>query len=281
MYYKEFLRVRRIFIGFAIALVSISVLVVAFAGHVHGSVSQAQPPAGHAVVAAAAATDANSEPNVGVQIQGDSAKAPLEVLFGIAGFIAAIFSMVIGCALSCENNGHLEIAWTRPASRIAYAMRTVLVDWISILAVFALVLGLSAAVVSIEGWWPHLHAEPSTVAISARLFAFPYAWYGLVSALTASMRGGAGLVSGLSWPVASVSIILQKLLQDHSIFGKVFAVINVVNPLLYTSFSDTESAAGSAINALVSGQGAAIAALACIALGGVAISLLQWRRLEA
>lgn len=279
MYYREFLRVRRVFIGFAIGLATITVLILLLNGHVSGSVSQGPATPGHAVVAAAAATD--NSPNVGVQIEGDGNKAPIEVLFGIAGFIAAIFGMVLGCALAGENNGHLEIAWTRPTSRTAYALRTAFVDWMGILAMFALVLGLCALIITLEHWWPHLHADASTGAIGARLFAFPFAWYGLVSALTASMRGGAGLVAGLSWPVASVSIILEKVLQHHSVFAGVLTVINYVNPLIYTSFSDTESSAGSSVVAAVNNEIVAVVALACIAVGGIAASILQWRRLEA
>jgi hypothetical protein len=281
MYYREFLRVRRVFIGFAIGLACITILVLLLTGHVSGSLSDAPPAPGHAVVAAAAATDNGHGPAVGMQIQGDSGKAPLEVLFGLAGFIAAIFAMVLGCALSGENNGHLEIAWTRPTSRTSYAVRTAFVDWIGILAMYALVLALSALIISVERWWPNLPADGATTAIAARLFVFPFAWYGLVSALTASMRGGAGLVAGLSWPVASVSIVLEKLLHNHSILAGVLSIINYVNPLLYTSFSDTESSSGSTVLTAVSSEAFAIVALACIAVGGIAAAVLQWRRLEA
>lgn len=281
MYYKEYLRVRRVFIGFGIALFSIAVLVVLLTGHVRGSLSMAHPDATNAMVAAAASTDANHAPTVGVQINGDSDKAPVEVLFAIAGFIAAIFATVVGCALASDNCGHLEVAWTRPASRAAYALQTAFVDWVGILTMFAFVLLLCGIIVAIEGWWPHLHIEPASMAIATRMFVFPFAWYGLVAALTASMRGGAGLVCGLSWPVASVAIVLEKLQHPHSIFAGILAVINTINPLLYTSFNDTESSAGSAVHALVGGQTVAVAALACIAVGGVAVSLLQWRRLEA
>lgn len=280
MYYKEFLRVRKIFTGFAICLVALFVLILVFSGHVSGSLSESQGAPRGAVVATAAQTDAGHLPSVGVQVEGGSDKAPIEILFAIAGFAAAIFGMVIGCALASENAGHLEVAWTRPASRVGYALRVTLVDAIGIITMFAFVLALSAALITIKGWWPDIHTDAASVPLAARLFAFPFAWYGLVAALTASLRGGAGLVAGLSWPVASIAIVLEKL-HPQSILGKILTVVNAINPLLYVSFSDTESTASSAIRALVSGQVAAVAALACIAVFGVAVSLIQWRRLEA
>lgn len=279
MYYKEFLRVRRFFIGFAIGIVAIALLIAIFSGHVSGSVSQA-PAASHAVVAMAGASDANHEPQVGVEVQGDSDKLPVEVLLAIAGFIAAIFGMVLGCVFASENNGHLEIAWTRPASRLAYGLRSILVDWIGMLAMFAFVCAVGALLITSHSWWSHVTTDAETVAIGARMLAFPFAWFGLVAALTASLRGAAGLVAGLSWPVASVLVALEKL-HAHSVLTALVTMINYVNPLIYVSFTDTESRTASTVHTLVSGQVAGLSGLLVIALAGVAVALVQWRRLEA
>jgi hypothetical protein len=279
MYYKEFLRVRRCFIGFAVGIVAIAFLITIFSGHVSGSLSQA-PGASHAVVAAAGASDTNHLPQVGVEVQGDSDKLPIEILFAIAGFIAAIFGMVLGCVFAAENSGHLEIAWTRPASRIAYGLGMVLVDWVGMLAMFAFVCAIGASLITVHSWWSHVTTDSATAAIGARMLAFPFAWFGLVAALTASLRGGSGLVAGLSWPVASVSVALEKF-HAHSFLTTVLTVINYVNPLIYVSFTDTESRSASSVQALVSGQIAGLGGLLLIALAGVAVALVQWRRLEA
>jgi hypothetical protein len=292
MYYQEFLRVRQIFIGFAIALLLISALVLIFSGDAKRSASgsTAEPVrvevagASASVIGAGTHRPANHGGQlVGVAVEGSNDNIPVGVLlFVLSGFVSAVFALAVGCALAAENTGHLEVAWTRPTTRVGYALRVAAVDCAGILGIFALTMFLAAAVISIKGWWPqHVHADSHTAVVAERFFLFPFSWYGLVSALTASMRGaGAGLVAGLSWPVASITIALEKI-HAHGLVSILLAIINSINPFLYASFGENALPGSSTINALVGAQSVAIGALALIAVCGVGIAVLQWRRLEA
>src|SRR5579864_5254385 len=86
--------------------------------------------------------------------QGDTSGAdriPLSLLFAIAGVIATIFAGAFGSSLAAENHGHLDVAWTKPASRNRYALVTVAVDLSATMVAFALCLVAALAVFAVTG----------------------------------------------------------------------------------------------------------------------------------
>jgi hypothetical protein len=278
MSYKEILRVRSLFIKFAITIVSLILLIVLLSGHAHVSVGPSVTE--HTHIASAAAGDTTNIYGPGIQVTGVNHGAPYEVLFGIAGFVSAIFALILGAFLATENSGHLEIAWTRPASRVGYALRGIAVDCIGILAAFLFTLVIIAAFVTLEGWWPYLHADKALAVTAVRYVMYPFAWYGLILAVTASLRGGYGIVIGLTWVVASVLAALVTLHLPPAIHATV-TFINYVNPMEYGSWSDSTSA--QAVMHLLGQRYAliGIAGLVGIAVVGTGASLWQWRGLEA
>lgn len=280
MYYKELLRVRSLLIKFAIVVACIALFVFLLSGH--GSVSvNLLPEAGHhAIVASASSGDTNIYAP-GIEVHGANHGVPFEALPALAAFGAAIFAMILGCCLAYENCGHLEIAWTRPASRIGYATRIMLVDAAGILLAFAFTLLVCAAFVSAKGWWHYFYSGQGLAWTIPGFVVYPFAWYGLIAAVTASVRGGAGLLVGLTWIVASVLVVLRTLKLPPTIHA-VVGVVNYFNPMAYGSVSESAShSATAAQNVFMASSGMALAGLAGIAILGVLAALVQWRRLEA
>jgi hypothetical protein len=282
MYYKEFLRVRKAVIVYGIVILSIAVLAYLGAEHVYGSHAHVNLSSNVPMQSMVAAADAGDTTNVqapGIELHGVShGSVPMEVLFVIPAFTTALFALVLACFLAGENcGGHLEIAWTRPASRTGYALRGMAVDAVGLAVAYAFTLAVCVAYVSALGFWHYLHGDARLGINIARFVVYPFAWYGVIAAATASLRGGFGLVVGLTWVVAQVLMALRLMNFPPLIHG-LLVFINYFNPMTYGSYSDTGNT--SHVVLLTSGA-AAIGGLLGLAILGTGAALLQWRRLEA
>ncbi len=276
MYYKEFLRVRRLFVGFAITIVAIMLFILLLSGHSHVNVSSMAPSHHAGMVAEAGANDRTNIRGPGIEVSDAGHGFPFAVLFAIAAVAAAIFATILGCFLATENNGHLEIAWTRPASRTQYALAAVVADVIGILAAFAFVVLVEAVLFSLKGWWHFAYMDPSFYPTLGRFLLYPLAWYGLVAGITASMRGG-GLAAGLAWPAASILIVLSSLNLPpaiHTILG----LLDYLNPMMYGTYAAGNEAAR---HVMMMSPADATLGLVGITVLGLCAALVQWRRLEA
>jgi hypothetical protein len=273
--YKEFLRVRNIFLAFAITVVAIALIVFAFSGHATVNIDT-NAHAVHQGSGAAHSTDSVNVYAPGVEISNQD-RVPFSILLALAGFVAAIFGTVLGTCLAAENCGHLDIAWTRPASRVAYALRLMTIDALGILAIFAFTVGVSVALLYVEHWQKYLYPENTTWVFLVSFVAYALAWFGLVAALTASVRAKAGAIAGFSWVIAGALIVLSSLNLPPAIHTLV-TLINYLNPLLYGSYSSGPEAARHLFNIT---PAFAISALFGITILGVGAALAQWRRLEA
>jgi hypothetical protein len=252
MYYMEFLSVRKTLYWLA-ALLAAAVAIVSWA-------------------IASSAHGLGSHP---------LAVVPLAALMAGATFVSSIVAMIFGCGLARQNDGHLPLVWTRPISRNGFALSITVVHLAGIAAAFVLSLAAALGVFAMFG---ALHAitmggdVPVNAAVVGRMLLFPLAWYGLVLAITASTRGGAGFMAFGAWIVGSVLVGLD---QSHLFSGASAIVINVidhVNPLYYFSGHFDESGRN---ESMVTNIDVAIVGLAAIAVAGYAAALAQWRRLEA
>jgi hypothetical protein len=279
MYYKEFLRVRNLFIAFAVVLTLVALVILLFT--MHGSVtvdlaSAASAPHSHAVAAHSTPAAKNSIVGPGIEVT-DTAHVPFAVLFAIAGFVAAIFATCLGTSLACENSGHLEVAWTRPASRVGYALRLMLVDAFGIGAMYLFTILLSLAVIFIRGWQGYMVSDSLGWLVLSRFVLYPLAWYGLVIALSASVRGKAGAIAGFSWLGAGLLVVLLSANLPPAIHA-IVVFLNYFNPVLYGSYSQT----GETARHVMTLTGVEpVVGLSAITLLGTAAGLVQWRRLEA
>jgi len=230
---------------------------------------------------------ANGAFHDGVHGSPDKDGVPLPVLLAIAGFVSSFFASRYARTLSEENESHLPVVWTKPVSRAGYALGVIGVDLLGIGAAFAITLAMELVLFTTFGALRFIDMSADTSAQLFRFLALPLAYYGVMTALTASFgKAGRGLI-GWAW-CASLAIMLFNSLGLPKPWSQVFAVLNVVNPLAYASYSHTTShdtvniASGphaSVFTALALGSD--IAALLLLAVGGLVAGVLLWRRVEA
>lgn len=206
------------------------------------------------------------------------ANIPLFVLLLIASGPAAIVATVFGLALSRENDGHLELAWTKPVSRGTYAFGAMAVDIAGILAVGAAGLLLILAVLGIYGGLPYVRPGQHVPETLAFTVFFALGFYGIVLAATSSMRRGS-LVLSILWPVA---LILPGLVRVHWMsLGTIARVLNTLNPVAYFYAYASSSDATQFFTLLPNGFALEIFAPLALFAAGAGLALAQWRRLEA
>ena len=245
MYFKEFLRVRTVLIWYVVVLVVLT-----------------------AIIEIVALISPES-------MQTETAKTPWITMFIAGAFAAAVVATVLGSTLSQEN-GHLEVAWTRPKSRTNYASALMGMDAAGILVAQLVAFAFLAAHYAIYHRNVTLVAGPNDALNLLRFALFPIAWYALIVALSASLRR-AGLVQGLIWPIALVLAVLAAAPLPQVWHG-IVSVINVINPMAYVTYHDNGS---TSVGVLFPNVVPAVAALAAIVAVSWFAATYQWRRLQA
>jgi len=247
--YKEFLRVRNALVWYFVALALISVF-IAIVGIGSGEMR-------------ITVGDVPKLPASKIEI------TPWVELFGFAGFVAAIVSTVLGSTLAQEND-HLELAWTKPQSRTRYATSLMAMDALGIIvaqvAAFAFIIGHVAL---FHAGQQHLVAKPDDALNVLRFLLFPLAWYALIVALSARLRGRASVVQGVIWPVAlGLTGIGAAPLPE--IWRRIIGGINFINPITYIAENH------GFVNVTL-----AVSMLALIVVASWFAATIQWRRLQA
>lgn len=204
----------------------------------------------------------------------------LGMLFSITVPIGLLVATLLGGPLSKENNGHLELAWTKPVSRELYAAAAVLVDVVTMLvsqaaALLALVLG--------SALWtlPHVRLESGAALQIGLALAGPIAWYACVTALSASLKRGPGAMIGIAWVVAIVTPALAGGTGGSSwpvaqVVHAVAGALSYLDPITYVWFQSPDADVSLARSA-----SGALSALAGLAIVFLVSALVQWRRVEA
>lgn len=249
MYYKEYLRARRTLVIFSI--VAAILLVISLAGMML---------------------------TTGAVRYSPQAVSWAELL-DVAALAAAVMATILGSTLSQENDGHLELAFTKPYSRATYAATVIAIDMAAI--VLALLIGFGFVAIHIVLGHPNERiVAGSDAAMNAlRYTLFPLAWYAVIAGLSAgTLCKSAGVVQGLIWPVAFVLVALRDA-PFNAAWHNAFVALNVINPLTYISYHNHGDVTIVAASQLQLVESAAMLA-ALVAAGWVAATL-QWRRVEA
>lgn len=195
-----------------------------------------------------------------------------------AGTLAAVYATFAAATLPCENESHSAYAWTKPVSRLRYAAGIVSVG--AIVVVASWILGLLAAAVTFALMGGHLLAQTrQSVELDAlRYFVYPFAWFGLLTALTASLRRASfGSVVGVAWPVAILLAMFSGAATVTPLRQMIWA-LNLINPMHYFSgWWNSSYEFGRVFVEAAGTVGVDIALLLTIAVAGTAVGLWQLR----
>ncbi len=182
--------------------------------------------------------------------------------------------------LAKENEGHLELAWTKPFSRELYAAGAMAVDIAAI--VISQVAGVAVALLlTLMFFVPNITDAGDWTGI-ALAFLGSIGWYAMLTGLSASLKRGLGMVVGLGWVVAFIvpQIARATVFAHGTIWHTVhviFQVISYADPLAYLVFTNR----GWQMYSLVPTAELAVLSLALLSIAYLAAALAQWRRLEA
>ena len=210
---------------------------------------------------------------------------PVGILFAIASVIALVTATMLGGVLAKENDGHLDLAWTKPVSRERLAVASMGTDIVTILIsqLFAVAVFLIICAMFI---WPKFYANSQTPGMVALAVLGPVAWYACLTAFSASLKRGLGMVCGLGWLAALfIPGLAQASARSQSDLGRsihfVFQSLSYIDPIAYISFRGNFARAGIEFQTAVGPLGFSVLALTVLIIVYLALSVLQWRRVEA
>jgi hypothetical protein len=193
-----------------------------------------------------------------------------------AAFVGG-FATVLGLNLAAENDGHLEVAWTKPVSREGYALGVFAVDTAAMAV--CIIFTAICAIVVVDVYAGYQAVALGSGAEVVRMFAFcglPLCVYAWIAAGSASLKRNRGVVAGLFWPIMIVlgTLPLLPVPPIHALAS----VLNLFNPIAL--YSSTKSVAqGSMTYDPVAATwpylwGWGVSALL------LAAAVAQWRRLQ-
>ena len=206
---------------------------------------------------------------------------PMLYYMALADVVALIVATILAAPLAREIDGHLEIALTRPCSRVRYALEVIGADAVGILAASVMTI---AAFYLVQLLFESARLDFS--GINARAIAMgvtlPLAWYALLCAATTWLNRSYGAVLGFAWPV-TILIGALTLIPPGNVVAlfvhDVAWVLSRLNPLTYVSFASPND------NGTLDYTGAhfalrlSIEVLMFVVYGAIAI--LKWQRVEA
>ncbi len=207
---------------------------------------------------------------------------PMLYYMALADVVALIIATILAAALAREINGHLEIALTKPCSRVRYAIGVIGVDVVGIVAAsFLTVLAFYLCQLLFES--PRLDFSGVNARAIAMGIALPLAWYAMLCAATTWLNRAYGAVLGFAWPVAILLGVLALVEPSNVVALFIHDVawgLSRLDPLSYVSFAGpTSDGTVSYAGGANFGMRLAIEALFFFGYGGLAV--WQWQRVEA
>ena len=270
MEYVEFLRVRRAFVIYAVAIAILMAIVVGtIVGGMHG--------ASHAnvVIDGVGAHESLAQAAARVRV-------PFGVLFGIAAYCAIVFATVLATSLNKERDG-LEYVFVKPISRDALALRYVAIDAAGIVLTFAYALVVLELIpLALFGFLGRTYLDANALWIAALGLGVGFMWYGLLQAATVRYAGKGGTIVGLSWAAFAVLGAAASVQFLGPVFHDVVYAVDLVNPIAYFSSvvfdgATMRTTARSVIYLPLEVRAGVVWAIAGIA---IAYAVLAWKRVE-
>jgi len=209
---------------------------------------------------------------------------PFFYYMAMADIVALIIATCMAAPFARENDGHLEVALTRPASRIMYGVQAMGVDIVAIVGASVMTI---VAFIICQSLFEIPHFDFSGVNTQAVVMgiAVPLAWYGALCAATASMKRGYGAVLGFAWPVAILIAAFAAIPWGNSLVGQtlhgIFWFLSRFDPLTYASLTISGGAAARTNPPLAADFGPRLAVELLLFVVYSALALIQWKRVEA
>jgi hypothetical protein len=293
MTFVEYLRVRRAVIVYTIIVACIVALALIGVFSAHGNMTvsaddhraaaQIASAGTQRVVAAAVGANAHHAAQVGLResliadFTKHGTKIPLSALLFLAGFGATILGSVFASSL-CRERDHTPLAWTKPVSRVQFALAYMGVDIVGMIAAFFITFVLGEMVIIWTlGLAGFISADARAWSTLALICGIALAYYGMIRALTVGFPGRGGAITGSSWAIAYV-LILFTALPLPSLFHTALVAINFLNPLAYFTQMGSHGEQSGAIPLPVTAK---IICVWLLAVASGAVSIFIYRRAEA
>ncbi len=206
---------------------------------------------------------------------------PMLYYMFLADIVAVIVATILAAPFAREADGHLEIALTKPISRVRFALGTIGADvagivaasFITVVAFYLCQLLFESARVDFSG----INMRAIAIGVAA-----PLAWYAMLCAATTWLHRSYGAVLGFAWPVVILIGVLSIIHPSNVValfIHDVAWVLAHIIPFSYVQFASLDSH-----NALtdVGGDFArrlSVEILLFVVYGALAI--WKWQRLEA
>lgn len=277
MYYFDYLRVRSALRVFAIILACVTLLLCVSLAFSHAHDGNSNVTIGTDTVSA----DSYS----GLALMhhlGETTWFPFGLLCGIAAVITIFFSNALATSIA-RYNGNLHFGFTKPIAREQSAIRTFSIDLAALAVGFLIALFFVLVPFAVVGLLDRITFGPTSLAPFALGIGIAFMWYGMVQAVTATMRGGAGLVLGLSWGVFAVMQALQNLSSDliPEVVVRLIHFLNIFNPFLYLSdVFATPDGRLTRDDVLAPHYFQSLAIVWIVALVALALAIVQRKRME-
>lgn len=211
---------------------------------------------------------------------------PFGILFATSIVMGFIVASLLGGVLSKENDGHLELAWTKPISRERYAVAAFAIDIAAI--ILSQIFWVATALVCMMLFFaPGVTFEENAGLHTAITVLGSIGWYAALTGWSASIKRGPGIVIGLGWLFATIVPGIADALKGSTIplISAIYAVLHglsYLDPLAYISLHVTSSSmSGAAVGALQLSLATSCIALAALIVFYLAVAVAQWRRVEA
>jgi hypothetical protein len=199
------------------------------------------------------------------------------VVFGAV--VALIAATMLGAPFARENDGHLEVALTKPVDRASLALMTIGVDAAGIIGalVVGTLFGLLFHMIFFPPWITFHFVDGIVIVFG---IIAPLSWYAMLAAATSSLRRGYGAILGIAWPVAAIVAGLSLVdPSDNSMAALIHATfwtLSRIDPLVYMHFGADEMKMTADPTWLPR-----LTMLAVLAAGYGIAAVVQWRRVEA
>lgn len=206
---------------------------------------------------------------------------PMIYYMAIADVVALIVATILAAPLAREIDGHLEVALTRPVTRIRFALGVIGADVAGILAASVLtVMAFYLCQLLFES--ARLDFSGINMRAIAMGIAMPLAWYAMLCAATTWLSRSFSAVLGFAWPIAILVGVLT-LIHPGNILAlfihDVAWVLSRFDPLTYVEFATPRDDGTVAYSDSSFGLRFLVEVLFFVVYGALAV--IKWQRVEA